>query len=136
MMREHFQREVERLKLVWPQSFSTPRAHLIWCGCADLSDRDFTGVCDRFIGSMKSPPLPEDFISEARRLQKASFDKDLKGACDRIFNWGKQKGLKAYLEKKYPGAETLWDAVTIQRLKLKNGEITAEELLDHGPVDE
>lgn len=136
MTTTHFKLEIHRLTLVWPKAFSDGRQKAIWAGLCDLNDNQFSQICDKFVRSLRASPLPDDFIQEARRVQKESFERNLKGACDRIFNWGAQKGLKAYLDKHYPGAETLWDAVTIQRLKLKNGEITAEELLDHGPVDE
>lgn len=136
MLRDHFQREIERLKQVWPNSFQTPRVTSIWSGCCDLLDSQFSVICDRFINSLKAPPVPDDFIEAARKLEAEIFQRDVDGAAKRVFNWSGQKGLKAFLDKNYPGAETLWDAVTVQRLRLRNGEVTVEELLDHGVIDE
>lgn len=130
MTKEHFRIQLNRLALVWPKSFPDEKQKLLWVATNCLSDYEFTYLCDRFISSMKSAPVPDDFITEVRKIESAKFKRDTMEAAKRVFNWDAQKGLKDFLDRHYPGATCLQDAVDIQRMRLRNGEVTVDQLLN------
>lgn len=115
MTTDHFNNEMGRLYgLFGEKSFHQERVRFIWSHWKDLPDHGFTKFVNKLIATCRQAPLPQDFIEAAHQERKRSFDRDVAGAADAMFNWQGQKGLQHFLAENYPGCKTLWEAVQVQ----------------------
>jgi hypothetical protein len=98
--------------------YNRERLALIWKAVNDLSAPSFSRIVDNFIASARYAPLPKDFQESAYAERRHSFNREVDGAAKAMDReW--PTGLKGFLEREYPGAKTLNDAVEIQIEKNK-----------------
>lgn len=120
MTTEVFNSEMKRIYGVFGEKhYPHERIRSIWSHWRDLPDNGFIKLVSHFINTRKigDAPLPQDFIDAAHRERKNQFNRDVQGAADAVFDWSKQKGLKAFLDENYPGCKTLWEAVEVERIR-------------------
>lgn len=115
MTADDFNAEMQRLHSTFGEkAFTSERIKLIWGHWRDLPAQSFSRVVNKLIATSRQVPLPQDFIEAAHQERKRSFDRDVAGAADAMFNWQGQKGLQHFLAENYPGCKTLWEAVQVQ----------------------
>jgi len=114
MTEEAFRNQAQRLTSRWPKSFDAESLKLIARGLKDLPDYTVERIVTHFLLTMRAAPLPQDFVDAGHKERKRLFERDVSGSANAVFNWGEQKGLRAFLDEFYPGCKTLWEAVQIQ----------------------
>jgi len=71
--RDHFLRQLDRLKKQWPNSYGDERSARIWAVFKDLDDGTFVSMVDTAIDRMRQAPLAEDLS----RLEAEVRNRDL-----------------------------------------------------------
>lgn len=67
-----FKHQIERLgEAFTPKAFNPSRVKLIRQWVDELTDQEFARICDHFIASFKSAPLPVDFKEAAKKELRA-----------------------------------------------------------------
>lgn len=62
MTREHYDRQIERLKNQWPNSYSPERMMGFWYQLSKFSDEFMTDAVSEFIANSRSAPLLNEFL--------------------------------------------------------------------------
>lgn len=119
MLAEQFRAEMGRIIGTFGKAaYSEERTDLIHRAIKGLGYGEFSRVVDHMISTFRYPPLPKDFAEAAIAERKKRFDQDVHGAAQAMRRpW--QGGLKAYLEKDFPGCKTLAEAVEVRRLQIQ-----------------
>jgi hypothetical protein len=117
MTRENFDEQLSRLRFRFgDRNFDPEFIKLLAKEVQSMPDHDLTRMVSDFIGSRPAtrPPLLVDFREARIQIEKYKFTREVQGAADAVFDWAKQKGLKAFLDENYPGCKSLWEAVQVQ----------------------
>lgn len=125
MNTNEFNLQMGRLfSLFGEKSFSNERLKMIWNFTSDLSANSFERIIDHMISNFRQTPLPKDFKEAAvgernnfadLRSVPAIMSPDFKG----------DRGLQMVLERDYPGTKTLWEAIEIERHRIRVRESEA-----------
>lgn len=62
MTRESFEAGLTRLKSQWPSAYGKERADRVWGYVQHYSDKRFEEIVARALDTMRSAPLPSDFV--------------------------------------------------------------------------
>lgn len=119
---DFFKSQIDRLKLRFGEKAFDPEfIRLLHKEVNPMSNQSFVHVVDVLIGSRPAsrPPLLIDFREMRIKIEKEDFNKVVNGAVKTVYNPANHNGLKSYLAKEYPGCNSLWEAVEVERLRIK-----------------
>lgn len=82
MHREHFERQIARLRTQWQQGYGEERMVRLWKIFEKISNEDFTTMVDMALDTMRSAPLTDDFLKlEQELMRRRSEERDFAGLC-------------------------------------------------------
>jgi hypothetical protein len=98
--------------------FDRGRMELISRHVRDLSAYSFTRIVDHLLSNFRQAPLPKDFKEAAMAERNNWHDLRSVPAIMRPDFKG-NGGLQKVLARDYPGCETLYEAVEVEKIKLR-----------------
>jgi len=122
MTGEIFAEQVKRLQMRFgTKALDQQFVDLVWRECREMSEGALITFVDVMIGSRPhtKPPLLQDFRDARLAEAKRKFESDVRGAVREFEHPSARGGLKKFLAMNYPGCKTLWDAVEVERLKIR-----------------
>lgn len=127
-----FKEHVERLKQRFGEkAFDLQFVQLIWPEVRDLTEPEFVGLVNFFLGSRTAtrPPLVPDFKEGVITIQKKNFQQDLNGAMKSLTKEWPKGSLRRALDANpdWKGCKTAWEAVQVQILKNRVKEADKQE---------
>lgn len=86
-----------------------------------MSEGAFITFVDVMIGSRPhtKPPLLSEFREARMAEEKRKLENDVRSAVREFEHPSARGGLKKFLAMNYPGCKTLWEAVEVERLKIR-----------------
>lgn len=126
MTQEEFVHQMKRFDSVFGQkSYPWERLELIKRHVIDLPPYNFSRIVDHLLSTMRQAPLPKDF-KEAAYAERKQME-DLRSVPDIMKpDYKGDKTLQKVLARDYPGCKTLWEAVEVEKVKIRISKLEAQ----------
>lgn len=125
MNASHFDEQMKRLYSTFGEkSFSNERIRLIWNHVSDLPDNNFTRIVNHLLSTQRYAPLPKEFKEAAVAERKAMEGDKHSVPAIMTSNFKGDGSLQKVLAGKYDGCKNLFEAIELEkfRLKIKSSE--------------
>lgn len=126
---EYFNEQLNRLKARFgDRAFDPEFTVLVAKEVKQMDAADWVELVSFLIGSRtpSRPPLLSDFRDGRLAIEKRRFNKTVADASRVITHPAQGGGLKRFLTLNYPGAKSLWDAVEVERLRIRIARVNGE----------
>jgi len=130
MNKEHFLKQLARLKSQWPNSYGDERSARIWTVFKDVMDDTFTGMIDIAIDRMRQAPLADDLGKFEQEVKNREFQNRVSYGAGRS-QFGQVIGDAEKANNKTKSADPDFVKACIKLLKDKTeGRITKAQFLE------